>query len=186
GFWDLRNSDDWSTQDRDMYINQFAPSKRQVTLRKRAQEKRDAVHSSINNSSSDVGGHGDGNGPQGMPAQIESASGATKNSRRRKGSKRSSSTRKRTPKPRSGRGGASRSTRGGKLSKGRKKSAIRPMASSRARAEAAQPPLPPSSTSTGRAASSSAAVVYNYYDDKPFLDIAPSFNWEGGGIARFG
>ncbi|KAJ2230780.1 hypothetical protein IWW45_005680, partial [Coemansia sp. RSA 485] len=166
GFWDLRNTGDWSTQDRDMYINQFAPSKRQVAVRKRAQEKRDAVYSSLNNSSSD-------NGQQDIPVQFEPASETLRGrSRRGKGSKRGGT---RTRAPRSGRGGAARSARGGRSAKSRKRSAIRPMSGSRTRIAVAQAPASSSSASGRRGAGSSAAAIsYNHYANEPVLDIAAS------------
>ncbi|KAJ2856644.1 hypothetical protein J3B02_001482 [Coemansia erecta] len=183
GFWDLRNSGDWSTQDREMYVNQFAPSKRQVALRKRAQEKRDAMHSSLNNASSDSGGPGPQDIPIGPEATLSET--ATRAGRRSKGPKRVS-TRKRAP--RSGRSGGPKSTRGGRFAKGRKKSGIKPMSSSRARTAAATATAAAaqSSASTRRIASSTAAAAYNHYANEPVLDIAASLNWEGGGIARFG
>ncbi|KAJ1826673.1 hypothetical protein LPJ73_008949, partial [Coemansia sp. RSA 2703] len=51
GFWDLRDSNIGNTQDREMYVNQFAPSKAQVARRQRKKDKMDAIHASLNSSS---------------------------------------------------------------------------------------------------------------------------------------
>ncbi|KAJ2350745.1 hypothetical protein GGH92_002200 [Coemansia sp. RSA 2673] len=70
---------------------------------------------------------------------------------------------------------SSGSTRGGRRGRGHQAAGfggIRPVSSSRASR--------PTTTVT------SAPIVYNHYADDGYLDIAPSMNWEGSGMSRFG
>ncbi|KAJ2740287.1 hypothetical protein GGI20_005890 [Coemansia sp. BCRC 34301] len=71
-------------------------------------------------------------------------------------------------------------TRGGRRGRGRGRGpvqqataagfgGIRPVTSARALAPAVTTP-----------------IIYNHYADDGYLDIAPSLNWEGGGMSRFG
>ncbi|KAJ2736209.1 hypothetical protein IW152_000978 [Coemansia sp. BCRC 34962] len=69
-----------------------------------------------------------------------------------------------------------RATRGGRRGRGQQTAAgfgrIRPVTSARS-----------SRTAT---VATSAPIIYNHYADDGYLDIAPSMNWEGSGMSRFG
>ncbi|KAJ2756035.1 hypothetical protein GGI19_001155 [Coemansia pectinata] len=94
---------------------------------------------------------------------------------RRRGSSSTSSSRRTGSRSRE-RPTSSGSTRGGRRGRGQQTAAgfggIRPVASSRA--------TRPTTTVT------SAPIIYNHYADDGHLDIAPSMNWEGSGMSRFG
>ncbi|KAJ1945945.1 hypothetical protein GGF37_001443 [Kickxella alabastrina] len=47
GFWDLRKPGGYSERDRAMYLNQFAPSDRQVAMRERKRTRADNAHGSF-------------------------------------------------------------------------------------------------------------------------------------------
>ncbi|KAJ1734674.1 hypothetical protein LPJ61_000949 [Coemansia biformis] len=74
---------------------------------------------------------------------------------------------------RRGRGARARTGRGAKGHRQRHSSAIRPAGSQRP-------------ASSRGAVAAPVAAAYNHYADDPFLDIAGSMNWEGGGMSRFG
>ncbi|KAJ1825029.1 hypothetical protein GGH91_000293 [Coemansia sp. RSA 2671] len=69
-----------------------------------------------------------------------------------------------------------RPTRGGRRGRGQPAAAgfggIRPVTSARS-----------SRTTT---VTTSVPIIYNHYADDGYLDVAPSMNWEGGGMSRFG
>ncbi|KAJ1725815.1 hypothetical protein LPJ53_000076 [Coemansia erecta] len=169
GFWDLRDASVGNTQDREMYVNQFAPSKLQVARRQRKKDKMSAIQASLNSSSeadaSELG--------QFQPASSLAA-GPSGRSQRGRGAARAARPAKRA------RGSAARSSRGGKRTKGRRSTAIRPMVSSRSRASSSRPPA------ATAAATPTASAHYNHYKNEPVLDMAVSMNWEGGGMSRFG
>ncbi|KAJ2726469.1 hypothetical protein GGI07_000607 [Coemansia sp. Benny D115] len=161
GFWDLRKATEEDAMDREMYVNQFAPSGRQQANRERTRAQREAVQNALNNGGSDSGvpSVSAGRATRVARGRRRAAAGGT--------SAGSSSTRGRTR----------RTARGGRRTKKRRRgSSIRPATSTRAAA----------SRQTAAAPIRGVPVAYNHYASEPILDISTSMNWEGGGMSRFG
>ncbi|KAI7825527.1 hypothetical protein BX661DRAFT_184765 [Kickxella alabastrina] len=163
GFWDLRKPGAYSERDRAMYLNQFAPSDRQVAMRERKRTRTDNAHGSFDVLQD--------NGLPPLPYQQPRRAVSTRG-RGHGGSGTGEGTGGTWGRASGSRGRASKPARGGRRTKNRRSTTA-------GSTTAQQHTL----SSRSRVA---VPVGYNYYAGEPALDLSASLNWEGGGISRFG